>query len=86
LYGFHIRGEIMREQVLSKWSADVMSHYDLIFADTPFPTKGIFDPPCWNLIKDPLTPSISHEGRSSNMVPETGGLEFDPWPRIFYCT
>jgi hypothetical protein len=45
---------------------------------------------CWNLIKDPLTPSISPEfysradrGGSSNMVSEPEGLEFEPQPRIF---
>jgi hypothetical protein len=44
---------------------------------------------CWNLIKDPLTPSISlgfysqtGRGGSSNMVSEPGGFEFEPRPRI----
>jgi hypothetical protein len=36
----------MWEQVLGKWFADVMAHRDLIFADAPFPTKDILDPPC----------------------------------------
>jgi hypothetical protein len=46
---------------------------------------------CWNMIKGPLTPSISPEfysradrgGGSSNMVSEPEGLEFEPQPRIF---
>jgi hypothetical protein len=45
-----------------------------------------------NLIKGLITHSISPKfyswtdrRGSSNMVSESGGLEFEPWPRIFRC-
>ncbi|OAY66905.1 UPF0483 protein [Ananas comosus] len=43
LHGFRTSGDIMRQQVMRKWPAEVTARLDLVFADAPYPAEGKSD-------------------------------------------
>ncbi|XP_031120374.1 esterase AGAP003155-like [Ipomoea triloba] len=51
LHGFRTSAEILKKQVVGRWSSSVVEKLDLVFVDAPFPcqgksdVEGFFDPP-----------------------------------------